>query len=130
MAIHFNHTILSTHDSKASAKFLAEISRSPSPTAVGPVLLVTTENGANLDYMNVEGDIIPLAHAFLTSESEFDEIFGRVRERELPYWADPGTNPIGQDQPSRDGRRHLFQGADGHLLEIIPARYGTGGWNP
>jgi hypothetical protein len=25
MAIHFNHTILSTHDSKASATFLAEM---------------------------------------------------------------------------------------------------------
>ena len=29
------------------------------------------------------------AMPFLVSESEFVEIFGRIQERDLPYWADP-----------------------------------------
>ena len=88
MAIHFNHTILSTHDSKASGTFLAEMLGLPAPRQWGPFYMVTTENGANLDYMDVEGDIIPQHYAFLTSESEFDEIFGRIGERSFP------TGPI------------------------------------
>jgi hypothetical protein len=56
MAIHFNHTILSTHDSKASAIFLAEMLNLPAPRRWGPYQMVVTENGANLDYMVANGD--------------------------------------------------------------------------
>ena len=48
MAIHFNHTILSTHDSKASSTSWPRCSVS-GPTAVGTVFMVTTEYGANCD---------------------------------------------------------------------------------
>ena len=54
MAIHFNHTILSARDGRASATFLAEMLGLPAPTRWGPFHMVTTENGANLDYMNTE----------------------------------------------------------------------------
>jgi hypothetical protein len=50
MAIDFNHTILKTRDSKVSAIFLAEMLGLPAPKRWGPFQMVTTENGANLDY--------------------------------------------------------------------------------
>jgi len=59
MAIHFNHTILSAHDSKASAIFLAEMLNLPAPRRWGPFQMVVTENGANLDYMDTDGEITP-----------------------------------------------------------------------
>ena len=34
--------------------------------------------------------------SFLVSKSEFDEIFGRIRERSLPYWADPAKTQAGK----------------------------------
>jgi len=40
--------------------------------------MVVTENGANLDYMDTDGEITPQHYAFLISEAEFDEIFGRI----------------------------------------------------
>jgi hypothetical protein len=40
--------------------------------------------------MDADGEITPQHYAFLVSEAEFDQIFGRIRERQLPYWADPG----------------------------------------
>ena len=89
MAINFNHTILLTHDKKASATFLAEMLGLPAPRQWGPFYMVTTENGANLDYMDTDGEITPQHYAFLTSDAEFDQIFGRIQERELPYWAIP-----------------------------------------
>ncbi len=87
MAVHFNHTILSARDSKASAKFLTEILNLPAPKHWGPFEMVVTENGAYLDYMDTD-KIAPQHYAFLVSEPEFDEIFGRVRQRKLAYWAD------------------------------------------
>ena len=52
--------------------------------------MVTTDNGANLDYMNSAGEIVPQHYAFLVGDAEFDAIFDRIRKRNLPYWADPG----------------------------------------
>jgi hypothetical protein len=130
MAIHFNHTILLAHDSKASATFLAEMLALPAPRRWGPFYMVTTENGANLDYMDTDGDILPQHYAFLTSETEFDEIFGRIEERELPYWADPGQTQSGKINHHDGGRGIYFKEQNGHLVEIITREYGSGGWNP
>ena len=57
--------------------------------------MVVTENGAYLDYMNTD-EIAPQHYAFLVNEAEFDEIFGRVRERKLTYWADPARKQPGR----------------------------------
>jgi hypothetical protein len=68
--------------------------------------VITTDNGANVDFMNADGEITPQHYAFLVSESEFDEILGRIRERTLPYWADPagGMSALGQ-KPDASVRR-------------------------
>jgi catechol 2,3-dioxygenase-like lactoylglutathione lyase family enzyme len=130
LAIHFNHTILSARDSKVSADFLAEILGLPAPRRWGPFHMVTTANDVNLDYMDTGGEIARQHYAFLVGDAEFDEIFGRIRERNLPYWADPGQDRQ-SDINSHDGGRGLyFEDPNGHLLEIITRPYGSGGWNP
>lgn len=130
MAIDFNHTILCARNSQASANFLAEMLGLPTPTQWGPFQMVTTENRANLDYMNVEHEIVSQHYAFLVSETEFDGIIGRVRERKLPYWADPGKKQPGKINNHDGGRGLYFEDPNGHLLEIITRPYGSGGWNP
>ena len=92
MAVQLNHTILYARDSKASAKFLAEILGLPAPVHWGPFEMVTTANGTNLDYLDTGDEIASQHYAFLVSEPEFDEIFGRIKERKLSYWADPGQS--------------------------------------
>ena len=130
MAIDFNHTIVSARDSKASAEFLAEMLGLPAPRKWGPFQMVTTENGANIDFMNTGGEITPQHYAFLVSESEFDQIFGRIRERSHPYWADPAQEQSGEINHHDGGRGVYFEDPDGHLLEVITRPYGSGGWNP
>ena len=130
MAIDFNHTILSTRDSKASADFLAEMLGLPAPRRWGPFHMVTTDNGANLDYMNSAGEIVPQHYAFLVGDAEFDAIFDRTRKRNLPYWADPGQKKPGETNDHDGGRGFYFEDPNGHLLEIITRAYGSGGWNP
>jgi catechol 2,3-dioxygenase-like lactoylglutathione lyase family enzyme len=130
MAIQFNHTILSARDSQASAKFLADMLGLPAPTHWGPFEMVTTANGANLDYMDSDGTINPQHYAFLVSESEFDDIFGRIESRGLGYWSDPAQRHRGEINHHDGGRGLYFEDPNGHLLEIITRPYGSGGWNP
>lgn len=130
MAIHFNHTILATHDKKASAEFLAEMLGLPAPRRWGPFYMVTTENDANLDYMDTEGEIVSQHYAFLVGDSEFVEILQRIRARNLSYWADPGQRTPGKTNDHDGGRGLYFGDPNGHLLEVITRPYGSGGWNP
>jgi catechol 2,3-dioxygenase-like lactoylglutathione lyase family enzyme len=130
MAIHFNHTILSARDSKASATFLAEMLGLPAPRKWGPFHMVTTENDANLDYMDTKGEIARQHYAFLVGGAEFDEIFNRIRDRQLPFWADPAQQRPGETNAHDGGRGVYFEDPNGHLLEIITRPYGSGGWNP
>ena len=57
MAIQFNHTILYAHDSEASAKFLAEMLGLSAPARWGPFVVVKTDNGTNLDFMDTDGEL-------------------------------------------------------------------------
>ena len=110
--------------------FLAEILSLPAPKRWGPFLMVTTDNGANIDFMDTDESITPQHYAFLVSESEFDEIFGRIRDRKLTYWADPGQTKANEINRHDGGRGVYFEDPDGHLLEVITRPYGSGGWNP
>jgi catechol 2,3-dioxygenase-like lactoylglutathione lyase family enzyme len=130
MAINFNHTIVWARDSEASASFLAEILGLPAPRRWGPFLVVATDNGTNLDFMNADGEITAQHYAFLVSESEFDEIFARVRERSLPYWADPAQAQAGEINHHDGGRGFYFEDPNGHFLEIITRPYGSGAETP
>jgi len=51
--------------------------------------LVTVDDDLTLDFMDSTDDTKPQHYAFLVSETEFDQIFGRIEQRRLPYWADP-----------------------------------------
>ena len=126
MTINFNHTIVWARDSEASARFLTEILGLAAPRRWGPFLVVTTENDTNLDFMNADDEINPQHYAFLVSESEFDEIFARVRERSLPYWADPARAQVGEINHHDGGRGFYFEDPNGHFLEIITRPYGSG----
>ena len=129
MAIQFNHTILYAHDSETSAKFLAEMLGLPAPARWGPFMVIKTDNGTNLDYMDTDGQIAQQHYAFLVDERDFDEIFERIRARGLSYWADPGQTQRGQINRHDGGRGLYFEDPNGHLLEIITRTYGSGGWN-
>jgi extradiol dioxygenase family protein len=80
--------------------------------------------------MNADGEIAPQHYAFLVDEKKFDEIFARVRERSLPYWADPAQTQTGEINYHDGGRGFYFEDPNGHFLEVITRPYGSGGWNP
>jgi len=66
-------------------------------------LEVETPNGVTLafhDYYEPKGKIASQHYAFLVSETEFDQIFGRIHSRGQDYWADPGLLEAGQTTPT------------------------------
>jgi catechol 2,3-dioxygenase-like lactoylglutathione lyase family enzyme len=127
MAVHLNHTIVSARDREESATFLSEVLGLSPPTPFGPFLGVETGNGVTLDFIDDDGEIATQHYAFLVSEEEFDEIFGRITERGLPYWADPGRRREGEINRNDGGRGAYFPDPSGHLLEILTRPYGSGG---
>ena len=130
MAVKLNHTIVSARDKRTSATFVSEILGLPAPVPYGPFLGVQVDNEVTLDFMDATGTITSQHYAFLISEAEFDEIFGRIEERKLRYWADPGQTQEGKINHHDGGRGVYFEDLNGHLLEIITRPYGSGGWNP
>ncbi len=127
MAIRLNHTIVAAKDKKTAAKFLTAILDVPAPSLVGPFAVVRVSDDTSLDYIDADDQITSQHYAFLVDEKEFDEIFQRIRERELSYWADPGRQERGQINTWDGGRGVYFDDPNGHLLEIITRPYGSGG---
>jgi len=127
MTAKLNHTIIYARDKQASAAFLSEVLGLPAPVPYGPFMGVQAGNEVTLDFMDADGEIAPQHYAFLISEAEFDEIFARIRERKVPYWADPGQQQRGKINTRDGGRGVYFEDPDGHLLEILTRPYGSGG---
>jgi catechol 2,3-dioxygenase-like lactoylglutathione lyase family enzyme len=126
MSVQLNHTIVSCRDQQRSAAFLTEILGLPPATRFGHFLVVEADNHVSLDFSEKSGEIAAQHYAFLVSEKDFDASFGRIRERGLTYWADPGQTRR-EEINTRDGGRGLyFQDPDGHLLEILTRPYGSG----
>jgi catechol 2,3-dioxygenase-like lactoylglutathione lyase family enzyme len=127
MAVQLNHTIVGARDKRVSADFLAEVLGLPAPTPFGPFMTVRADNDVTLDFVDSRDGVVPQHYAFLVAESEFDEIFGRIRERGLPYWADPGHREPDVINTRDGGRGVYFDDPSGHILEILTRPYGSGG---
>jgi catechol 2,3-dioxygenase-like lactoylglutathione lyase family enzyme len=126
MAIELNHTIVAARDKLSAATFLTDLLGLPAPTPFGPFLVVTLNNGVSLDFMDTSDDIRPQHYAFLVSETEFDNIFGRIRAQGLQYWADPFHQQPGKINTRDGGRGVYFDDPDGHVLELLTRPYGSG----
>jgi catechol 2,3-dioxygenase-like lactoylglutathione lyase family enzyme len=128
MTIKLNHTIVHSRDPRAAADFLAGLFGLPAPKPFGPFLDVEVGNEVTLAFLDAEDMEIQMQHyAFLVSEAEFDQIFGRIKERRLKHWADPGRTQEGKINRHFGGRGVYFQDPSGHLLEIITRPYGSQG---
>ena len=127
MPVRLNHTIVAAREKDVAANFLTEILGLPPPTSVGPFAVVQVGDDTSLDFVDSSDEIASQHYAFLVDEDEFDQIFGRIRERGLDYWADPFRRERGRINEWDGGRGVYFDDPDHHLLEILTRPYGTGG---
>ena len=127
MSVQLNHTIVSCSDQQRSAAFLSEVLGLPPATRFGHFLVVEADNAVSLDFAEPGGEIVAQHYAFLVGEDEFDAAFGRIRDRGMTYWADPGKSRPGEINHNDGGRGLYFDDPDGHRLEIITRPYGSRG---
>ena len=123
MAVELNHTIVNASDKRRSAQFMADVLGLDPPTVFGPFLEVAVANGVTLDFRDFDGEITPGHYAFLLSEAEFDDVFGRINERQLDHWADPARSRPNEINHDDGGRGVYFVDPDGHFLEILTRPY-------
>lgn len=126
MTVTLNHTIIHARDKSETAQFLTEILGLPPHKSLGHFAVVQVDD-TSLDLIETDGDISSRHFAFLVSEKEFDEIFARLRERGLKYWADPFHQEPNEINHWDDGRGVYFEDPNGHNLEILTRPYGSGG---
>jgi catechol 2,3-dioxygenase-like lactoylglutathione lyase family enzyme len=126
MSVCFNHTIVHARDRQKSAAFLTEMLGLRAPVELGPFLVVALDNGASLDFIETDEAFAPQHYAFLIGETDFDQIFARLRERGVDYWADPRKTRQGEINRHDGGRGVYFEDPDGHFLEVLTRPYGSG----
>lgn len=125
MPVQLNHTIVEARDKHETAAFLTDILGLPAPVSYGPFAVVQVTNDVSLDVADTDGPVHPQHYAFLVAEDEFDQIFGRITERGLPYWADPYEREPGRINHHDGGRGVYWNDPNGHRLEIITRPYGS-----
>jgi catechol 2,3-dioxygenase-like lactoylglutathione lyase family enzyme len=126
MPISLNHHIVWCRDKQASSQFLTDLFDLPPAVHWGPFMIVDLANGVSLDYHEVDAEIASQHYAFLVTEDEFDQIFGRILDQGLDHWADPAKQRGGAINHDDGGRGVYFEDPDGHFLEIITRPYGSG----
>jgi extradiol dioxygenase family protein len=76
----------------------------PAPRPFGHFLTVQLENEITLDFIETDEEFDLQHYAFLVNEEDFDDIFRRINERGLQFWADPlhrRANEINTDEGGR-----------------------------
>jgi hypothetical protein len=122
-----DHTIVASRDHRHAAATVAELLGLPEPITLGHFEVVRLGVTTTLDFVQVDGPITSQHYAFLVTEAEFDDIFGRIVQRAMPYWADPGHDQPGEINTWDGGRGVYFDDPGGHRLEILTRPYGSGG---
>lgn len=127
MAVQLNHHIVHSRDPEASAQLLTELLDLPAPTRFGPFIVVQAANDVSLDFMETQEEkyLVPNHYAFLVSETEFDDVWRRIKDRGIDFYADPAGRKKGEINHHFGGRGLYWAGPDGHWMEIITRPYGS-----
>jgi catechol 2,3-dioxygenase-like lactoylglutathione lyase family enzyme len=118
MPITLNHTIVPSKDKEGSAKFFARIFGVPYSGPVSHFAQVRVNSDLSFDWDNrdtFEGH----HYAFLVTDQEFDEIFGRLNSEKIQYGSGPNAPANSEINTRRGGRGLYFVDPDGHLMEIM-----------
>jgi len=121
MEITLNHTIVPSSNNVESAKFYERVFGFEFVKEWGHFAVVRVNSTLTLDFATVEA-FSPIHYAFKVSDTEFDQIFGRIRSENIEFGSTPfSTN--GKINNDHGGRGIYFQDPSGHDLEIITKDY-------
>ncbi len=120
MKIALDHTIVPAHDKEESAKFFARIFGLKYEGPVHHFAPVKVNETLTLDF-DTDKDFDHHHYAFKIGETDFDEIFARIKAEKIPYGSGPMTPENMQTYKHRGGRGFYFRDPAGHLMEVLTA---------
>ena len=130
MTIELNHTIVPTRDKAESVRFYQHMFGFEYAGPFGHFAPVRIPSQAlTLDFDDRES-FEPQHYAFKVSETEFDEIFGRVLADGLIYGSAPWTPEDMSINHWNEGRGVYFRDPSGHLLELLTEDYTAEQFSP
>jgi catechol 2,3-dioxygenase-like lactoylglutathione lyase family enzyme len=118
MTISLNHTIVPARDKQAAAEFFARIFGLHVDKEHGHFAPVRVNDTLTLLF-DEDSSFESHHYAFHVSDSEFDQIFGRVRDAKLSYGSAPWSLDDGKLNDWNGGRGVYFKDPDGHVLELM-----------
>jgi catechol 2,3-dioxygenase-like lactoylglutathione lyase family enzyme len=118
MTIILNHTIVPARNKEAAALQFAQlfeltysgVGEHFAPVKVNDTLTFLFDDDAKFESHH---------YAFHVSDTEFDAIFGRVKEAALAYGSAPWSPDDRKLNKWGGGRGVYFRTSDGHLLELM-----------
>jgi len=118
MTVELDHLIVYSRDKRVAATFLADMLGLAPPAPAGKFMAVRV-GGLSLDFADV-AEVVAKHYAFAVSDAELDAVIARIRERRLPYWADPQRTQANQIADRGNGSRAVyFADPSGHWLEVL-----------
>ena len=118
MAIVLDHTIIPAHDTETSAGFFARIFGLRFEGPVSHFAPVRVNDTLVLDF-DTRATFEPHHYAFKVSDAEFDAIFQRIKDEEIPYGSGPRSSDDMAINHRAGGRGFYFKDPNGHLLEVL-----------
>ncbi|MEO5669639.1 MAG: VOC family protein [Ramlibacter sp.] len=124
MSIELDHTIVPSRTRDESAKRLAELLGVPcGPAREGPFFAVYVNSGLTLDYIQTDEPFEVYHFCFRVSESDFDQILGRLRAQGIPYRSSVAGDFDMKINTHYGGRMIYWNEPDGHQWEILTVSY-------
>jgi catechol 2,3-dioxygenase-like lactoylglutathione lyase family enzyme len=120
MTIRLDHTIVPARDKVAAARFFADVFGLQVKPGTGYFAQVQVNDSLTLDFADESEEAVQSHHlAFHVDDASFDAIWGRLKERGVPYGDGPGRRDNGHLYDRRGGRGLYFDDPNGHILEIM-----------
>lgn len=122
MTVVLDHTIVPVIDREQAVEFYSRIFGFEGLGEVGPFLAVRVNDSLNFDFSQ-SADFRSIHYAFAMEPSEFEEVFQRIKDSNIPY----GDSPFAQDNMQGPGitagakgdrKAVYFKDPSGHVLEI------------
>lgn len=128
MSVRFDHMLVAATDKHRSARFFATMFGLPEPEEAGFFVAVTLSDGSVINFVQAPpgAEILGQHYAFLVDDERFDGIVARLQAQGVPYWADPRMTMPNQINTNHGGRGVYFDDPDGHHLEALTRREGSG----
>ncbi|UGY92890.1 VOC family protein [Streptomyces gobiensis] len=127
MSVQLNHAVVMSDDKEESAEFLATVLGLEFGVPFGSFRPVVVNDDLQLDFYDSPEPVQPTHYAFLVSEDEFTEIYSRIQQARIPYYADQNLQQPGEINRRDGGRGLYFEDPSKHLMEVLTRPYGSGG---